>query len=158
MSIILWMPHNKDHRSIIICNDMNSSLLRLYENLQIFYFFNILLPYLSISRMWSPKFIIDSSKQWMRLVVIFVFKNSKYFLLNMIFLYTIMMIQSCLSSPAQKKSSSYFCFYDIHYFNQFFPIYNLLKSKCFYGSSCNNKAIKPLFHSIKKIFIKKIKM
>ena len=157
-TVIFRMSHDKNLTSPLRHCKKKPRLLRFCKNRDIFTCTDIFDWNLCMSGMWCKKSIIKSSDQRDLTIQNFVPEETKHFVIELTFLKSVKMIQTCLCSPAQKNRRCHMTFCPVHDLCQLVPVIHFFKLHLFYRCSCHDHSIKLHIFEFRKSLIKFIQM
>ena len=103
--------------------------------------------------MGHPVNLIKASKKGDRFIVHGVWENTEHLFGEKCFTQSVMIMKSCLGTPADMQSRMDVVFAPFHNFAQFRPIGNFFKFQMLHRCSCDNHSVKVLVFNIRKGFI-----
>ena len=152
------MPLNENLASILVHHQKYASLIRFRQNLQFRMFQNILFPVFRVTGMRAVKIIIETTDQRDLPVQKTMSVNAGKLCLSLMFLNSIMIIESRLHTPADMKRRGHMRLAPLHDLRQLVPVVDLLKLHILHRRAGNNHTIKALAADLVKRHIKLIQM
>ncbi len=121
-------------------------------------FADIFGSYFGMTAVWYIKYIVETTENRILRIEKTMFENAKHFSIERIFFDTVMIIQTSLSSPANKKCRGHMCARPVENGRNFAPVIYFLERHLLHRCTGNDHSVVITFFDFVESFVKRRKM